>query len=156
MHVENPEAMNILDAQNPGAVRIVVHDHTHVRVALEAALETGRGVVLIGGGGEAMGGPWFRHMIAESAPLYPRVCWHAVIDCGTAIGFALAALADGASVLRLRASSAVLERVRDIARQTGAIVDEGTEPVLDLSFHADPLAACRVWCTTGKIPQTHP
>ena len=150
MHVGNPQTVTLCDTPNPSAVRILVHDHTHVAAALNAALETGRAIVLIGGGGEAMGRPWFRHMITQSAALYPSARWQAVIDCGTAVGFALAALADGAAAIRLRASSTVLERIRDIARQTGAVVDEGTEPVLDLSVQSDPLAACRIWCASGE------
>lgn len=135
------------------AARVVVHEQVHIEAALAGAAATGQAVVLISGPamGGAMGGPWFRHLISDVAGFYPQVRFAAVIDCGSAIGFALAVLADGATAIRLQASRDTLKRVRDIAKQSGAVVDESTQPVLDLLFHPDPVTACRAWLQIGAI-----
>ncbi|VBB69249.1 hypothetical protein RIEGSTA812A_PEG_722 [invertebrate metagenome] len=129
------------------AARVVVHERAHIRAALATAAATKRTIILVSGPavGGAMGGPWFRYMVADIAALYPQARFTTVIDCGTAAGFALAALAGGAAAIRLHAPPLVLERVRDIARQSGAVIDLDTNPMLDLLFHSDPVAACHAW-----------
>ncbi|KAF0144060.1 MAG: Fructose/tagatose bisphosphate aldolase [Rhodospirillaceae bacterium] len=127
------------------AARIVVYDRSQIAAALAATAASGRTVVLIGRLGGVMGEPWFRRLVADVAAFYPCARFVAVTDCDTAVGFALAALAEGAVVVRLQAPPPVLERVRDIAFRSGAMVDDREHSALDLLFHADPVAACRAW-----------
>lgn len=127
--------------------RVIVHERSHVVAALSTSERTGRAVVLVSGPAVsgAMGWLWFRYLVAEVAALYQQARFTTVLDCGSAVGFALAALAEGATVIRLHAPSLVLKRVRDIATQFGAVIDSDVGPTLNLLFHADPMAACHAW-----------
>lgn len=133
--------------------RIIVHERLHVEAALTEAVVTERAVILVSGPvvGVAMGSPWFRHLIADVEALHPQASFATVIDCDSSIGFALAALADGAMAIRLRVPQDTMNRIRDIARQSRAVVDESTQPALDLLFHSDLRAVCRAWLQNEVI-----
>lgn len=129
------------------AARVIIYNRDQIAFALKASSEIKRVVVLIGHPvvSSTVGWLWFNRLITDIAALYPRAQFVAVIDCGTAVGFALAALADGASVIRLQVSSAVLGRVYDIAQRLGATVDNSTHPALNLLFYQNPVSACYAW-----------
>lgn len=130
--------------------RIVVHDLAQAEAALAAACACDRSVVLESapGAGAAMGAPWFRHMILRAAVAQPGARFTVLLDCGTAAGYALAALRDGAGRIRLAAPPELLARVRAVADDLGASVEDGAEPrppALDLLGRSDPFTAAREW-----------
>ena len=127
--------------------RVIVHEKSHIIAALATSERKQQAVVLISGPAvsESMGWPWFRVLIADSASLYQHALFTTVFDCGSAVGFAMAALADGATTIRLQAPPLVLERVRDIATQSGAVIDSDIRPALNLLFSSDPVTACHTW-----------
>jgi hypothetical protein len=79
----------------------------------------------------------------------------AVFDCGDDPGLALGALRDGLKVIRLSVSGDALNRIADIAAETGARLEaagEGGEKegtALDLLDLDDPEDALRAWLTEG-------
>lgn len=127
--------------------RVLVHERSHIVAALSTSERVQRAVLLVSGPAVsgAMGWLWFRYLVAEVSALYQQARFTTVLDCGSAVGFAMAALADGATAIRLHAPPLVLKRVRDIATQYGAVIDSDVRPTLNLLFHADPMAACHAW-----------
>ena len=126
---------------------VIIHNLDHARAALAAAAALGQPVILLSAPGAAayLGASVFRDMVDQAAAEYPEVPVSAVLDCGGDAGLALGAFRHGLKAVRLAASEEVLAKVRDIARQQGAAVDESNAPALDLLDEPDPAAACRAW-----------
>ncbi len=133
--------------------RVIVHKKDHISAALSTSEIKGRAVVLVSGPAVsgAMGWLWFRCLVAEVSALYKRARFTTVFDCGSAAGLAMAALADGAKAIRLHAPPPVLKRVRDIATQSGAVIDSDVRPALNLLFYSDPVAACHAWFNVFQL-----
>lgn len=134
----------------PAARRIVVHDLAHALAAARAAQEVGVPAVLMSPAGAAgyLGAPYFREIVAAARAAYPGAGITAVLDCGDAAGLALAALRDGAEVIRVAVTDEVRRRLTDIAGQSGARLDDDTVfDSLDLLDQSDAPAACRRWLT---------
>jgi len=139
-------------AANPLPPAIVVHGLAHAEAALAAAAELGVAVTLIsakGAGGYA-GPGWFRAVVEQARAAQPDVEVTAVLDCGDMPGYALAALRDGAAIIRFSGDTAA--KIADIAAQYGALVIAERPEALDLAWversRRNPERACREWLET--------
>jgi hypothetical protein len=130
---------------------VVVHSLAHAVAALKAAAEAGAGVTLVSAPAAAgyLGPGVFREMIAEARRRHPDVPVRAVLDCGDEPGFALAAFRSGIEAVRVDVPPDVRRRLADIARKSGAVLDDGRAPALDLLDCADPYAAAKRWLAEG-------
>jgi len=129
---------------------IIVHSLENARAAVAAAAELGLPVTLRSAPGAAayLGAQVFRDLIAEAAAAHPATEVTAVFDCGKDPGLALGALRRGLKVIRLDAPPDTLGKVADIARQTGARLDQtdpADPPGLDLLEAGDAEARVRTW-----------
>jgi fructose/tagatose bisphosphate aldolase len=132
---------------------IIVHSLENARAAVAAAAELGLPVTLRSAPGAAayLGAQVFRDLIAEAAAAHPATEVTAVFDCGKDPGLALGALRHGLKVIRLDAPPDTLGKVADIARQTGARLEEidpadpADPPGLDLLEAGDAEARVRTW-----------
>ncbi len=122
---------------------IIVHSLEDAKAAVAVAAELGLPVTLRSAPGAQayLGAQVFRDMIAEAAAPYPATEVTAVFDCGKDPGLALGALRHGLKVIRLDAPPETRDKVADIARQSGARLEE-TETndgaALDLLEADDP------------------
>ena len=130
---------------------IVIHSLEHARAALAAAMQLRVAVTLLSAEGAAgNAGPlWFVELINAAEEEFPKAKFTAILDCGDAPGYALAALRAGCKSICFRGKPAVAAKIKAIARQYGAVFYAGAAAnsgkTLDLSGRADPLAACRQW-----------
>jgi hypothetical protein len=126
---------------------VVVHSLAHACAALRAAAEQGVPVTLLSGPAAAgyAGPAWFRELVAAARGEVPAAEAAAVLDCGDAPGYAMAALRAGCAAIRFDGPSPVAARIADIAAQYGAVVERGPREALDLAAVVDPYAACQVW-----------
>ena len=135
----------------PMARAIVIHSLEHARAALTAAVQLRVAVTLWSAEGAAgNAGPlWFVELIKVAEEEFPSSKFAAVLDCGDAPGYALAALRAGCRSIRFRGKPAVAAKIRAIARQYGAVLHTGkpanSGKALDLAGKSDPLTACRQW-----------
>ena len=140
------------EARTPLPPAIVIHGLGHAEAALAAAAELGVAVTLLSAKGAAgyAGPSWFRAVVAEARAAHPEVDATAVLDCGDMPGYALAALRDGAPVIRFSGDTA--DKIADIAAQYGARVIAGRPGALDLAdverARRDLIRACREWLET--------
>ncbi len=116
---------------------IIVHSLENAKAAVAVAAELGLPVTLRSAPGAAayLGAQVFRDVIAEAAASHPATEVTAVFDCGEDPGLALGALRHGLKVIRLDAPQETRGKVADIARQTGARLEETDPtdpPALDL------------------------
>jgi hypothetical protein len=130
-----------------------VHDHTQVTATLTKAAEALCPVQLLSAhdGVAVQGTAWFRAICLAGAAAAPPIPWRCVIDCGSAAGHALAALATGVDgVFLSNVAPSVISRLSTIAI-TGqqsvqttlpAFLDLGQEQALSEleAFLARPLA----------------
>lgn len=136
-------------SENPAPLppAIVVHGLPQALAALAAAAELGMAVTLISASDAAgYAGPgWFRAVIERACAEYPDVEAVAVLDCGDSPGLALAALRDGAKLIRFAGGTAA--KIADIAAQYGAAVIEARPPAFDpgdpMPGRRDLRRACR-------------
>ena len=136
---------------------IIVHSLKDAQAAVAVAAELGVPVTLRSAPGAAryLGAAVFREMIAEASRKHPDLAMTSVFDCGDDPGLALGALRDGLKVIRLSVSGDTLDRIADIAAETGARLEaagEGGEKegtALDLLDLDDPETALRTWLTEG-------
>jgi len=137
------------------AVAFVVHRPEHAAAALHAALEAGRAVALVSPPAAAgsLGPAWFRELVAaaqtatlsatETADQTSTCEVTAILDCGRAPGYLLAALRAGVKVVIFTGRPALRRKLTELAATRGAVVLPQRLPALDLEGLADPLAACR-------------
>ncbi|MBF0129224.1 MAG: hypothetical protein HQL33_04455 [Alphaproteobacteria bacterium] len=130
--------------------RIVIAGMADALGAAESAAAAGVPVRLESapGAGAYLGSAWFRHLIGAAARAYPSARIDPVLDCGDAVGYALMALYDGVSAVRVGGHPQALAALNGIAARLGAKVDSGAGeagPVLDLRHEPDPAAVCRAW-----------
>ncbi|NQV84187.1 MAG: hypothetical protein HQ494_10250 [Rhodospirillales bacterium] len=133
---------------------IIVHSLEDARAAVAVAADLGCRVTLRSAPGAAayLGPQVFRDMIEEASLEHAGTLVQAVFDCADDPGLALGALRQGLKVVRIDAPAEIVEKITDIAAQTGARVEapgqEGapSEP-LDLLDRDDAQAAIRIWLT---------
>jgi hypothetical protein len=141
---------------------VVVHTPEQARAALELAMPE-RGVALLSAPAAAgnMGVAWFLALVSqalEGLDAADRPPHWAVLDCGDAPGFALAALRAGARLLVLDPAVPAFGAVAAAAAEIGAEVWPERPPALDLG-RLDPRRAAgprgRVrlaeWLTGGAV-----
>jgi len=130
---------------------ILIHSLEHARAALAAAVQLRVAVTLVSAESAAgNAGPlWFVELIKAAEEEFPNAKFTAVLDCGDAPGYALAALRAGCSNICFRGKPAVAAKIKAIARQYGAVLHTGkatnSGKALDLAGKTDPVAACRQW-----------
>ena len=93
----------------------------------------------------SMGPAWFRNITRDVEQTYPDLDFEAVLDCGDAAGYALAALRAGVKTIRFFGNAAASEKIRDIAEMYGARVARLPSRVLDIRGAQDAEAALRKW-----------
>ncbi len=126
---------------------VVIHSLEHARAAMAAAAELGTPLILCSAEGAAgnAGPAWFQNLVEAARSEYPRVDVTAVLDCGDAPGYALAALRAGCRAIRFKGKRAVQAKIRAIAENNGAVLYERRGRMLDLFGAHDAEAACRAW-----------
>ncbi len=131
------------------APRVVAGDLAEAEAVLAAAAELGVPVILMSPPAAAAthGAAYFRELWAAAAEARPAADFEGILDCGGAAGYAMAALAEGITRLRLDAPGDVLDRVRDMAAKSGARLDESNDAALEFSTSTD--AALRDWLRGG-------
>lgn len=70
----------------------------------------------------SLGIGWWRELLTIIADEFPGREVGGVLDCGDAPGHALAAIAAGVQAVRVQGPPEVLDKIADIARQSGAEV----------------------------------
>ncbi len=132
---------------------IIIHSLAHARAALRAAAAHAVPVTLWSGPGAAgyAGPEWFRQLVAAATAEHPTIRVTAVLDCGAAPGYALAALRAGLKAIRIEADPAVGKRLAELAADYGAeIAPAAGDDALDLAAAVDPDAACHAWLGAGR------
>ncbi len=130
-----------------GGPAVIVHSLGQARAAVQAAAGLGVALTLTSAPGAAAsaGVPWFREVVRLAAAAAPCVEVTALIDCGDQPGLVLAALRDGAKLVRFSGRKSVAEKLAAIARRQEAVLITGRLEALDLLDHPDPQAACHDW-----------
>jgi hypothetical protein len=139
---------------------IVVHSLGHAVAALRAASADRRRILLLSApdaGGYA-GAGWFRALVDAAHEAVPEARFSAFLDCGDAIGPALAALRAGIKDVVFTGRPDVARRLANIASQQGARVATARPAnVLDLGadFFADEarlMARCAAFLSRAVPP----
>ncbi|MBT3304983.1 MAG: hypothetical protein HN377_00710 [Alphaproteobacteria bacterium] len=138
---------------------IIVHSLQDATAAVAVAAELGCPITLRSAPGAAayLGPQVFRDMIEEASTGHDGATVQAVFDCGDDPGLALGALRHGLKAIRIDAPAQTVEKITDIAAQTGARVetpaqdDTPSEPatldLLDLRDTDDAPGAIKAWLT---------
>ncbi len=129
------------------APAIVVHDLADCLAALEAARDLGRSVTLLSAPGAAGSGgaPWWRCLVAAAKAREPKADFAALLDCGPAPGYVLAALRAGVTGLVFTGPPRLAVPLRAAAAKAGATLLTRRPPCRDLLDEPDRAAACRTW-----------
>lgn len=93
----------------------------------------------------SMGPAWFAEMVRNLERAYPDLDVEAVLDCGDAAGYAMAALRCGVRAIRFSGRPAVAGKIEDIAAAYGARLVERPYRILDPRRARDADAALRQW-----------
>lgn len=103
-----------------------------------------------------LGAAVFRDIVSAACAEHPEADCVAVLDCGGDPGFALAALRAGLKRIRVDVRPDVYARLADIARQSGATLEDAKDEAnrdslaLDLLDCTSPLERCRVWLSSSE------
>ncbi len=129
----------------PSALALIVHHIDQADVFHAQADELDLPLLLLTpAGGAGYTGPAFYREIAQAmAEQWPRVECRWIVDCGDDPALALEALEFGFTEIFLSGNKTARDRVRDVARQTGASLWRRRPAARDLSLSGDPAAACR-------------
>jgi len=95
-----------------------------------------------------MGPAWFRNIVSELERAYPALDVEAVLDCGDAAGYALAALRSGVKIIRFSGNPSAASKIKDIAGTHGARLERNPSRILDTRGEKDADAALRRWLAT--------
>lgn len=141
----NPSAQ----ANRPRAV--IIHGLDHARAAVSAAQDLGVPVRLRSAPGAAgyAGALWFGEIVDMARAEYPDAVVEASLDCGDQPGTALAALRQGAEMIRIEGPKAVRDKIAAIADEYGAAIDTDQRDALDLEWEKDAETRCREWLGRG-------
>lgn len=128
-----------------GRPHFIVHSLAQACAALQAADEGGQAIGLLSppGAVHSLGTGYFLAMEQAANRRFPGADCQTILDCGEAPGLALEALRAGAPAICLTASTEVLAKVDDIARQHGATLVAAPPDAIDLGTAAAPLEAAR-------------
>lgn len=137
---------------------VVIHSLEHARAAMAAAAEFQMKLILFSAEGAAgnAGPAWFHKLVEAARSEYPRVEVTAVLDCGDAPGYALAALRAGCRAIRFAGRRSLKAKIRTIAESNGAVLCERRGRMLDLFGERDAEAACRAWFSRTPAARKKP
>ena len=126
---------------------ITVHDIDQARVALAAAREIGKPVILLSAPAAAgsVGVAFFAALVRQARAEFPDVTAFAILDCDRAAGRALAALRGGFDGVVYRGGGDSLERLHDIAEQANVRLLPARPESLDLLGVSDAHEEARKW-----------
>ncbi len=93
----------------------------------------------------SMGPAWFRDIVRDLERAYPGLDVEAVLDCGDAAGYALAALRSGVKIIRFSGNPSATMKIRDIAGTYGARLVRRPSRILDPRGVQDADEALRKW-----------
>jgi len=93
----------------------------------------------------SMGPAWFRNIAREVEQAYPDLDFEAVLDCGDAAGYALAALRAGVETIRFSGNASASGKIREIAAMYGSRVTRKPTQILDIRGAPNAEAALRKW-----------
>jgi len=126
---------------------IRVHSQAHAELALAAAAECRRTIMLASAPGASanIGAGYFRAMIEAARAVHPGARSLSVLDCGDRAGDVMGALREGLEAVCFNGDEALGRKLAEIARQGDAVLI--TEPLdgLDLALAADPPGAARAY-----------
>ncbi len=141
---------------------IIVHTLAETCAALQAAAEAEVFVTVQSppNAVRSLGIGYFQAMLDAARRQVPAARSLGVLDCGPAPGLAVAALKAGIEAVRVTAEPAVLDKLAEIATQSGArLFRDPPDAVLDLQDHPSPLAAARGFLAASpsviEPPQNH-
>ena len=130
----------------PGKVkRITIHGVEHARAACQAALTTSvkENIKLelwsAKNGASSLGPAWFGEIVNIVQKEFPDLAIVGVLDCGDAVGSALAALRQGNLCIYISERPAVVSKIRAIAKYTRAEVRTKRPVMPNLIDRQDPL-----------------
>ena len=124
-----------------------VHGLGDAMLAGSVAHELGVAITLFSAPGAvaSMGPAWFRGMVRKLERAYPDLDVEAVLDCGDAAGYALAALRSGVKIIRYSGNPSAARKLKDIAGTCGARLVKRPSRILDTRGEQDADAALRQW-----------
>lgn len=93
----------------------------------------------------SMGPAWFRNIVRSLEHTYPDLDVEAVLDCGDAAGYALAALRSGVKIIRYSGNTSAAKKIKDIAGTYGARLVGRPSRILDARGEQDTDVALRLW-----------
>jgi hypothetical protein len=93
----------------------------------------------------SMGPAWFRNIVRRLEHTYPDLDVEAVLDCGDAAGYALAALRSGVKIIRYSGNTSAAKKIKDIAGTYGARLVGRPSRILDARGEQDTDVALRLW-----------
>ena len=130
----------------PGKVkRITIHGVDHARVACQAAFRTSMKDDITlelwseKNGASSLGPAWFGEIINIVQKEFPDLVIVGVLDCGDAVGGALASLRQGITCIYISERPAVVSKIRAIAKYTRAEVRTKRPVMPNLIDRQDPL-----------------
>jgi len=135
----------------PKVKRITIHGIKHARAACQAAVMTSKkaGITLelwsAKNGADTLGPAWFSEIINIVHKEFPNLAIVGVLDCGNAVGSALAALRQGITCICISERPVVVSKVRAIAKYTHAEVRTKRPIMHNLMDHRDPLVILQTY-----------
>ena len=124
-----------------------VHGLGDAMRACSIAHQLGVAITLISAPGAvaSIGPAWFRNIVRDLERAYPDLDVEAVLDCGDAAGYALAALRGGVKFIRYSGKPSTARKIEDIAENYGARLVRQPSRILDPRDEQDADAALRKW-----------
>jgi len=124
---------------------VTVHDLDHARIALTAAAELGRPVILLSAPAiaHAIGPLYFASLVRAARADVPAAHCAAILDCHRAAGRAMAAVRLGFEAIVYVGTAETIEKLTDIGEPFGCEILSERPESLDLRGQAEPLEAVR-------------
>lgn len=124
---------------------VTVHDLDHARIALTAAAELGRPVILLSAPAiaHAIGPLYFASLVRAARADVPAARCSAILDCHRAAGRAMAAVRLGFEAIVYVGTPETVEKLTDIGEPYGCEILTERPQSLDLRGQAEPLEAVR-------------
>ena len=124
---------------------VTVHDLDHARIALTAAAELGRPVILLSAPAiaHAIGPLYFASLVRAARADAPAARCSAILDCHRAAGRAMAAVRLGFEAIVYVGTPETVEKLTDIGEPYGCEILTERPQSLDLRGQAEPLEAVR-------------
>ncbi len=129
----------------PKVKRITIHGVDHARAACEAALMSSMKANITlelwsaRNGAGSLGPAWFNEIVNIVQKEFPTLGIVGILDCGDAVGSALAALRQGITCIYISERPVVVSKIRAIAKFTHAEVRTKRPMMPNLMDYPDPL-----------------